>query len=207
MTSGRRTAFIVLGTSIMVAIGAVLATHGTDGRGPTARPSTPVSVMDPSTSNSPPGTALGGMPEWRVPVTSDARVFVERFAEAIWTYDSRVITYVQWREAVGDFASPDGPAASAEVARALLPTWPQWEDLARRAAHGEIRAVRIEEPPEVAALGHDPRAPAGWHGFVLRAVQEVTADGQTSEASRQLSVAAVCSPRCFLWSATPEVPR
>jgi hypothetical protein len=209
MNSGRRTVFVVLGVVAVIvgAVAIVLATDGRDGRTGVSPPSTRVSVLDPSASDDPSGTALGGMPEWSVPVTTDARVFVERFAEAVWTYDSRVSTYVQWREAVGNFAGPDGPSASAEVARALLPTWPQWEDLVRRGAHAEIRAVRIDEPPEVAALGHDPRAPAGWRGFVLRAVEKVTADGRTSEASRQLSVAVVCLPRCFLWSATPEVPR
>jgi hypothetical protein len=210
MRSSRRSAFVALGTAAVAIVGAVVlmrVTRGNDESTHPAAPSTAVRSMDPSASDSSSGTELGRLPEWRVPMTSDVRLFVERFAAAVWTYDSRFSTYEQWRASVGEFADPDGPAASAAVARALLPTWAQWEDMVRMSAHAQIRAVRVQEPPEVVALRHDPRAPTGWRGFVVHAVQEVTSDGRPSSTSRQMSVAAVCSTRCFLWSATPEVPR
>ena len=35
--------------------------------------------------------------------------------------------------------------------------------------------------PELQALARDPRAPAGWHGFVVRGTQESVIDGETTK--------------------------
>lgn len=145
--------------------------------------------------------------EWQVPVTADGRQFAKAFATAIWTYDTRLDTYEQWRLAVGSFADPDGPPASADVARALLPVWQQWDELAGHGARAAPRVLRVDVPPEIEALRKDGRVPVGWQGFVVSADQAVTADGRTTVEPRHVSVAVVCSSRCFLWSATPETPQ
>lgn len=168
--------------------------------------STPYRSND-GAATSPPATSPGETPAvWVPPNTADPEEMAQAFAAAIWSYDSRVNTYDDWRLAVTNFTDPNGPPASGEVARSMLPLWPQWEQLAQQNGHASVHNVRVSTPTEMTALADDPRTPPGWHGFVVEADQTVTANGQTYPSQRRASVSVVCRPRCWLWSTTYEGP-
>jgi hypothetical protein len=206
MSGGRRGHVLVI-AGVLAAIVAVvwLSAPGSGRRErQTSRPSISTFATVPGQSATP---LTERPPAWRAPDTSDSGDAARAFATAIWTYDTRVAGLDDWRIAVGTFVDPDGPPESGEVARAMLPLWQQWENLARQEARAQVTDVRVSQPPELVSLERDPRAPQGWHAVVVRAQQEVVAGGRTSAAPRQVTVSVVCRPRCYVWSATPEVPR
>ncbi|MFC0627455.1 hypothetical protein [Kribbella deserti] len=143
---------------------------------------------------------------WIVPDTADPRRAAEAFARAIWTYDTTLHTWAEWREAVSAFAAPLAPPASGEVARSMLPLWPQWEETVRRGGRARVRSVRAVVTPELAALRRDQRAPLGWNGFWVTGDVVTAAEGREYPARREATVSVVCVPKCGFWSASAERP-
>jgi hypothetical protein len=143
---------------------------------------------------------------WRRPTTADPKAFALAYATAIWTYDTAVHDYYTWRDAVSVFADPmDNDAA--RVARSLLPYSEQFSQLKLHGAKATVSTLTAEVTPELKALEHDPRAPAGWHGYLVRATQSVVVDGSSSKATRQATVSVVCQQQCKFWSASSEAPQ
>jgi hypothetical protein len=144
---------------------------------------------------------------WTRPTTVDPRAFAIAFGTTIWTYDSAAHSYVQWQDAVTAYANPLESPEGGRVARSMLPYASQWEELRVHNAHASTRDVTAGTTPELDALARDPRAPAGWHGFVVRGTQESVLDGETTKAERHMTVSVICRPRCTFWSASNELPR
>jgi hypothetical protein len=129
------------------------------------------------------------------------------FGTAIWTYDSTVHSYFDWQDAVTAFANPLESPDAGRVARSMLPYATQWEDLKVHDARATVRDVTAATTPELVALARDPRAPTGWHGFVVRGTQESVLDGEMTTSQRHVTVGVICRPRCSFWSASNELPR
>lgn len=146
----------------------------------------------------------GGLEAWQRPTTTDPEAFVIAYARAIWSYDTSLHTFWAWRDAVSVFAHPTDPPDGPRVARSMMPLYEQYRQLELHQGKASVSDITAEVTPELAALEKDPRAPAGWHGYLVRASQTSVLDGQTSTAPRQLTVAVVCSPRCKFWSASSQ---
>jgi hypothetical protein len=198
-----RSWFAIAGLALVLPLTLLVLSRSDTDQAPSTGASATVPIATNQRSTPAPDEVLDA---WRAPDTTDARRMAGAFAAAIWTYDSRTATYEQWQAAVVRFTDPAGPVASAEVARGMLPLWEQWDALARQGARARSTALVVSVPPEMAALRRDPRAPVGWHGFMVTARQVVTADSGSSMTLRQASISVVCMPRCFVWSATPDGP-
>ena len=147
------------------------------------------------------------LPGWARPTTTDPKAYAIAFGTTIWTYDSSVHSYFQWQDAVTAFANPLESPEGGRVARSLLPYASQWDELKVHHAHASVRDVTAGTTPELQALARDPRAPAGWHGFVVRGTQDSVVDGESTNAERHVTVSVICRPRCTFWSASNELPR
>ncbi|GAA3598381.1 hypothetical protein [Kribbella ginsengisoli] len=143
---------------------------------------------------------------WRRPTTTDPKAFALAYATAVWTYDTAAHDYYTWRDAVSVFADPMDSAA-ARIARTLLPYEEQFRQLKLHGAKASVSSPTADVTPQLKALEHDPRAPAGWHSYLVRATQSSVVDGTTSTATRQATVAVVCQPQCRFWSASSEAPQ
>lgn len=139
---------------------------------------------------------------WSRPATRDAADFARAFALAIWTYDSEV-SYNRWTEMIGGWANPLGTPASARVAQSMLPPRPAYDGLRAQSAQARADVTDVAVPAAAAELMS--QAPDGWHAFVVRGTQNVSTAQGRYQTTRQVSVAVVCDPTCWLWSATPEV--
>jgi hypothetical protein len=141
---------------------------------------------------------------WQRPSTSDSKAYAIAFGRAIWTYDTNVHDFYDWQDAVSAFADPmgDGP----RIAKSMLPYFAQWEQLKLHHAKAVVADVTAEVTPELQALEHSPKAPKGWHGYLVRGKQTSILDGQTTVAERQVTVGVVCLETCTFWSATTESP-
>jgi hypothetical protein len=149
-------------------------------------------------------TKLGA---WQRPATSDPKAFATAFARAIWTYDTSIHSFWDWRDAVSVFADPTDPPEGPRVARSLLPYAEQFEQLQLHDAKASVSDLTAAVTPELKAMERDPRAPTGWHGYLVRGAQSTVMDGRTSTAPRQATVAVVCDPHCRFWSASNESPQ
>ncbi|TDO30206.1 hypothetical protein EV643_1395 [Kribbella sp. VKM Ac-2527] len=151
--------------------------------------------------------SFGGLEAWTRPATTDPREFALAYSRAIWTYNTSVHGYYEWRDAVSVFADPTDPPEGPRIARSMLPYAEQWEQLKLHNGRAEVTSITADSTPELKVLERDPRAPAGWHGYVVRGTQTSVVDDQVSVAQRQVTVGVVCLPRCKFWSATAEGPR
>jgi hypothetical protein len=158
------------------------------------------------TSTAPPPTVhtvpLEGTDIWARPTTRDSASFAKAFAVAVWTYDTDQ-PYELWQQAIRDWADPLGNPASAAVGQSMLPSAAAYGLLRAQRGHATATVNSVSVPDVAADLA--ARAPNGWHAFTVRGTQRLTADGHTIETARQLTVAVVCVPTCWLWSVTPEV--
>lgn len=152
------------------------------------------------------GVSTPMLDAWRRPTTTDPKAFALAYAAAVWTYDTAVHDYDTWRDAVSVFADPMDSAAG-RIARALLPYEEQFKQLKLHGAKASVSSPTADVTPQLKALEHDQRAPAGWHGYLVRATQSSVVDGTTSTATRQATVAVVCQPQCRFWSASSEAPQ
>jgi hypothetical protein len=150
------------------------------------------------------GGSSASLDAWQRPSTSDAKEYAIAFGRAIWTYDTTVHSFFDWQDAVGAFADPMGEGP--RVARSMLPYFSQWEQLVLHKAKATVTEVTADSTPELQALEHDPKAPEGWHGYLVRGRQTSVLDGETAVTDRQVTVGVVCLPRCKFWSATTESP-
>lgn len=207
--SGGRHGHVALIVVLVAVVAGVLVVVALAGGRHGQRAETSRVPVSPSTTSQTSSTAPNSDPPstWHPPSTAVPTRMAWAFATAIWTYDTRTWALDDWRAAVSDFVDPAGPADSGDVARAMLPLWPQWEDLARQEARGRVVSSQVSHPAVLAALERDPRAPSGWHAYLVVARQEVTAAGGVSVVHRQATVAVVCRPRCFVWSVSPEGPQ
>jgi len=140
---------------------------------------------------------------WSRPSTASAPEFARAFAEAIWTYDTR-LPYADWSQAIRGWADPLGSPASASVAMSMLPPGPAYEGLRGQSATATAHVTSVAVPDAATQLAS--QAPAGWQVFVVRGAQRIRTSTGEYEAARQVSVATVCDPTCWLYSATPELP-
>jgi hypothetical protein len=140
---------------------------------------------------------------WSRPTTTSAAEFARAFAEAIWTYDARV-PYTAWSQAIGSWADPLGSPASARVAMSMLPPAPAYEGLREQSAAATARVTSVAVPEAATRLAS--QAPTGWQVFMVHGTQRVRTSTGKYEAARQVSIATVCDPTCWLYSATPELP-
>jgi hypothetical protein len=118
-----------------------------------------------------------------------------------------VHSYFDWQDAVAAFANPLESPEAGRVARSMLPGAAQWEELKVHGARASVRNVTAATTPELQALARDPRAPAGWYGFVVRGLQNSVLGGETASSQRHVTVGVICRPRCSFWSASNELPR
>lgn len=144
---------------------------------------------------------------WQRPATSDPKAFAIAYARAIWTYDTSIHSFWDWRDAVSAFADPTNPPDGPRVARSLLPYAEQFEQLQLHDAKASVSDLTADVTPELKAMEKDPRALTGWHGYLVRGAQVTVLDGRTSTAPRQATVAVVCDPNCRFWSASSESPQ
>ncbi|MER7243096.1 hypothetical protein [Kribbella sp. NPDC000426] len=154
------------------------------------------------------GTAIPGespvqLSTWRRPTTTDPQVFAIAYARAMWTYDTRQHSYVDWQNAVSVFADPS--SAAPQVAKSLLPQWAEWDQLQSHKARATVGTVTAEVTPELEAMINRSEAPTGWHAYVVHGKQTVVTDTDTRFLDRQAAVAVVCTPTCSFWSATAQV--
>jgi hypothetical protein len=199
-----RLAMVACG-AILAAVAGLLAAHVSQDPDPEPRaaeprvPARPHSLVSPKTDTVPaePVPAV-----WSRPVTRAAPDFARAFALAIWSYDSG-LSYESWSEAIGGWANPLGDPVSARVARSMLPPRPAYDGLRAQSAQAHANVTEVTVPD--AAAGLVSRAPEGWHALVVRGTQHVSTAKGRYQAARQMSVAVVCNPTCWLWSATPEV--
>lgn len=194
----------VAGGVLLTAGAGMLAAHLSQDPGLEPR-AAPPSVTRPRPFTAPELDALPAKPvpaAWSRPVTRNAADFARGFALAIWTYDS-VVSYDRWSATIGGWANPLGSPASARAARSMLPPRPAYDGLRGRYAQARADVTDVTVPKAAAELAS--RAPDGWHAFVVRGTQHVSTSSGHHEAARQVSVAVVCDPTCWLWSATPEV--
>ncbi|TCC26806.1 hypothetical protein E0H58_01970 [Kribbella speibonae] len=140
---------------------------------------------------------------WARPTTTDPRAFAIAYARAIWTYDTTRHNYVDWQNAVSVFADPT--SAAPQVAKSLLPQWPEWDQLQSHQARAVVRGITAQLTPELEAMIKRGQAPAGWHAYVVHGTQTVMTDADTRFLDRQAAVAVVCTPTCQFWSATAQV--
>ncbi|HET6298217.1 MAG TPA: hypothetical protein VFG33_32875 [Kribbella sp.] len=150
------------------------------------------------------GGPSASLDAWQRPTTSDAKEYAMAFGRAIWTYDTTVHSFIDWQDAVGAFADPMSQAA--RVAQSMLPYLSQWEQLEIHKAKATVTDVIADSTPELRALENNPKAPAGWHGYLIRGKQTSIVDGEPMVADRQVTVGLVCMPQCKFWSATTETP-
>jgi hypothetical protein len=196
---------IILGLLIVLIFALVIRWHDTPG---VARGEPGQSGSDePAGASEPQSTQQAQQAAWVRPATTDPKEFAVAFGTAIWSYDSTVHSYFDWQDAVTAFANPLESPDAGRVARSMLPAAMQWEELKVHEAHATVREVTAATTPELEALGRDPRAPAGWHGFVVRGLQESVLDGDTATSQRHVTVGVICRPRCSFWSASNELPR
>jgi hypothetical protein len=158
-------------------------------------------------STVPKSTEAPQLSAWARPTTTDPKVLAIAYGTAIWTYDTAVDSYFDWQDAVTAFANPLESPDAGRVARSMLPYTTQWEELKVHNARATARDVTAATTPELEALQRDPRAPAGWHGFVVQGIQQSVLDGETTVAQRHVTVGVICRPRCSFWSASNELPR
>ncbi|WP_329000900.1 hypothetical protein OHA18_41525 [Kribbella sp. NBC_00709] len=154
------------------------------------------------------GTTIPGEPAvqleaWRRPTTTDPQEFAIAYARAIWTYDTRQHSYVDWQNAVSVYADPS--SAAPQVAKSLLPQWADWDQLQLHKARATVGTVTAEITPELEAMVNRSQAPKGWHAYVVHGKQTVVMDTDTRFLERQAAVAVVCTPTCKFWSATAQV--
>jgi hypothetical protein len=154
-----------------------------------------------------PVESFDGLEAWKRPATTDPREFAIAYGRAIWTYNTSVHGYYEWRDAVSVFADPTDPPEGPRIARSMLPYAEQWEQLKLHNGRADVTSITADSTPELKALARDPRAPAGWRGYAVRGTQTSVVDDQVSVAQRQVTVGVVCLPRCKFWSATAEGPR
>ncbi|MFG1626196.1 hypothetical protein [Kribbella sp. NPDC049227] len=140
---------------------------------------------------------------WKRPTTTDPQEFAIAYARAIWTYDTSRHDLTDWQDAVSMFADP--PGAAPQVAKSLLPSWTEWDQLELRKAHAVASDVTASTTPQLEKLQHASYAPRGWHGFVIRGVQTTVLDTETTTFRRQATVGIVCTPVCKFWSASALV--
>ncbi|WP_432877462.1 hypothetical protein ACQPYH_28770 [Kribbella sp. CA-245084] len=169
--------------------------------------------QDPDRRSSTPNTSAGGtvvpsedpvvLDAWRPPTTTDPQEFAIAYARAIWTYDTTRHSYVDWQNAVSVFAVPTG--AAPQVAKSLLPTWAEWNELEQRKARASIGGITAEITPDLAAMVNRGQAPKGWHAYVVHGKQTAVLDTQTLFLDRKAAVAVICTPTCRFWSATAQV--
>jgi hypothetical protein len=145
-----------------------------------------------------------GLDAWQRPSTTDAGEYAAAFGRAIWTYDTTVHGYFDWENAVSAFADPMGQGP--RIAKSMLPYFSQWQQLELHTAKGSVAEVTAVSTPALRALEHNPRAPQGWHGYLVRGKQTTVIDGESTVTDRQVTVGVVCVPRCTFWSATTETP-
>lgn len=150
-----------------------------------------------------PGESPVQLSAWRRPTTTDPQVFAIAYARAMWTYDTRQHSYVDWQNAVSLFADPS--SAAPQVAKSLLPQWAEWDQLQLHEARATVGTVTAEITPELKAMINRSEAPAGWHAYVVHGKQTVVMDSDTRFVDRQAAVAVVCTPTCSFWSATAQV--
>ncbi|MGW6197018.1 hypothetical protein ACWF0M_12805 [Kribbella sp. NPDC055110] len=160
-----------------------------------------------ATGTSTPATPEGQLAAWVRPATTDPQRYAAAFGTTIWTYDSTIHTYAQWQDAVTVFANPLETPDAGRVARSMLPYESQWEQLKVHNARAAVRDVTAAATSELQALARDPRAPLGWHGFVVRGTQESVVDGEANTTPRHLTIGVICRPQCTFWSASNELPR
>ncbi|TCN28610.1 hypothetical protein EV644_14524 [Kribbella orskensis] len=144
---------------------------------------------------------------WQRPTTSDPKAFAIAYARAIWTYDTSIHSFWDWRDAVSVFADPTDPPEGPRVARSLLPYPEQFEQLQLHDAKASVSDLTADVTSELKAMEKDPRAPTGWHGYLVRGAQTTVMDDRTSTAPREATVAVVCDPDCRFWSASNESPQ
>ncbi|NUR93958.1 MAG: hypothetical protein HOV67_01730 [Kribbellaceae bacterium] len=156
------------------------------------------------------GTSVPGpapLSVWVRPATTDPAQFAIAFGRTVWTYDSAVHTYAQWQSAVSSFADSMEAPDSAVVARSMLPYDSQWEALKAHGARATVQDVTARTTTVLEALARDPRAPEGWHGFVVSGTQLSVVDGVSTTTERHLTVSVICRPQCSFWSASNELPQ
>jgi hypothetical protein len=153
------------------------------------------------------GDSKDGLEAWQRPTTTDPMVFATAYARAIWTYDTTLHSFWTWQDAVSVFADPMDPPDGPRIAKSMLPYSEQFQQLELHKGKASVSDITAVVTPELKALEKDPRAPAGWHGYLVRATQTSVLDGQASSASRQATVAVVCTPRCKFWSASSQSPQ
>ncbi|MEU4295337.1 hypothetical protein AB0E63_44560 [Kribbella sp. NPDC026596] len=158
-------------------------------------------------TTTPDASKPGPLSAWVRPTTTDPTRYAVAFATTIWTYDSRAQSYAQWQNAAASFADSLEAPDAGEVARSMLPYASQWEDMKAHEAHASVTDVTAVTTPELQALARDPRAPAGWHGLLVRGTQVSVVDGETTTTERHLTVSVICRPQCTFWSATNELPQ
>ncbi|MEV0792656.1 hypothetical protein [Kribbella sp. NPDC050459] len=193
---------IILALLVIVIIALVI--HGHDDptvarREPSADP-TQGTIIPETTQEAPLAT-------WARPATTDPAQYAVAFATALWTYDTAVHTYAQWQAAISAFANPPETSDAGRVARSMLPYPSQWEDLKLHKAQARVRDVTAATTTELEALARDPRAPAGWHGFVVQGIQDGLVDSQKTTMARHVTVGVICHPQCAFWSASNELPQ
>lgn len=144
---------------------------------------------------------------WVRPATTDPAQYAVAFGTTIWTYDTAAHSYAQWANVVSSFADSMEAPDSAPVARSMLPYESQWEELKARGAKATVRDVTATTTAKLEALARDPRAPKGWHGYIVRGTQDNVVDGATTRTDRHVTVGVICRPECTFWSATNELPQ
>ncbi|WP_328522670.1 hypothetical protein [Kribbella sp. NBC_00359] len=205
MNSKLAAPIIILALLVVLILAIVTRWHANPGVASNQlRPPGTSQVTDTST---PEATQQLQVSAWLRPTTTDPTRYAIAFGTTIWTYDSTVHSYADWQDAVTAFANPLESPDAGRIARSMLPYASQWEDLKVHDARATARDVTAATTPELQALGRDPRAPAGWHGFVVRGTQETVADGEKTETARHVTVGVICRPRCTFWSATNELPQ
>jgi hypothetical protein len=201
----RRLAVTAVAVLLLVA-GALLAGRLTDGAAPqsgipSGHARAPAAAPEDRRSATPQPAVPAA---WTRPTTRRPAGFARAFATAMWTYDTR-LPYVAWVQAIGEWADPLGSPASGRVATAMLPPAPTYRALRAQSATARARIGSVVVPDAANTLA--ARAPAGWRVFVVRGTQHIITSTGTYTAERQASVAVVCAPTCWLYSATPELPQ
>ncbi|WP_329484241.1 hypothetical protein OG555_19015 [Kribbella sp. NBC_01484] len=198
---------IILGLLIVLIFALMLRWHDAPNAA-RGEPSTPGADDGQVTESKEPNSIVEPqLPAWERPATTDPKAYAIAFGTAIWTYDSSVHGYFDWQDAVTAFANPLESPDAGRVARSMLPYATQWEDLKVHEARASVLDVTAATTPELVALARDPRAPAGWHGFVVRGTQESVLDGEMTRSQRHVTVGVICRPRCSFWSASNELPQ
>ncbi|MBB6566658.1 hypothetical protein HPO96_20805 [Kribbella sandramycini] len=141
--------------------------------------------------------------EWKRPVTKDPHAYALAFAKVIWTYDTARHDYSDWRDGVSTFAG-NAPGGIA-VARSLLPTWAEFDQLAIQKARGSVFEVTASTTPELDSLRLRQGLPEGWRAFILRGKQSVVTGDKSTVIERRASVSVACTSICSFWSGSGEI--